>query len=100
MSENTALPATFLDLHRFTWEKDKKKLVAEAGDFGPVRHGHPWMYMKGREWHVSIKSARTGRVVEFRLDQWLTGEEGEVLAWVFKPCENLLNVTELIIFSD
>ena len=100
-----------LSLKQFSFNKDRRSLVAEASDFGRFRlnsdvrlAGYPWFV--GQLWNdacdigICVLSEFTGKRELFYYDRCDENRDGEVAGWYFKPVNKLANVDYVLIIND
>lgn len=92
-----------LPLKKFTFDKNKRTLVAEMSDFGPLRDGRWWLqriYDDACDVGIAIASELTGKTETFCLVREEINSENELIALHFIPLDELANVDTVIIFND
>jgi hypothetical protein len=93
-----------LDLKRFTFNKETRTLSAFESDLRdkPFDGHYRWLrrlYDDAMDIGMAIRSHLTGKLETFYLEREETNE-GDILAWYFKPVHKLANVDSVVIFND
>lgn len=92
-----AVPA--LNMRRFTWDRAKGELVAEASDLEGFALNR--LYNDACDVGIAIRSHHTGRVLRFVLVRVVTDHEGDVLYWSFAPLHgSFSNVRRVTVLND
>ena len=92
------LPMTEFSSSRFSFQKDRRQLVAEISDLGNPRFQA--IYSDACDVGIAVRSERTGRVVRFALSRSVCDAEGDVQCWELAPVDPDSGIINMTLFND